>query len=255
VSTALVRIFLTAVLFLFSTWSVYPSGSAEEIRRGNKAYQDGDFASAEESYSKALNETSDYNLFFSRGSARYQQGKYADAVKDFQDAAVYADSEKDQSDSVFNAGTASYRLGEEAEKTDPGTALKNYETAASFFERTLEIDTDHSRAPVNLEFTRRKIQELENKISQNPQEQKNENREKGEKGEEEKSQSQQLQPEQPQSQEREKQQSQTQESQSEEPPSQEQQITPEEILRQEELKKQYRALNRTAPSREVEKNW
>jgi len=251
----LLSLFFLPILVFLNGMPVFPSGVNEELRKGNAAYAEEDFSLAETFYSQGLEKEQGYKLYFNRGAARYNQGGFADSINDFQDSAVFADSEEAQSDALFNAGNAGYRKGETAEAKDPAAALKSYQTAASFFERVLEIEPEHPKAPVNLELSRRKIRELEEKLrqSRNQPENQDQNRDGDREDTEQGSQN-----EAQEQEEREPEEQKVQEPKNQETQAQEQndrKITPEDILRQEELQNQYRSVNNPSASGEVDKNW
>ncbi len=81
------------------------------LRQGDKAYLNGDFASAESNYRKALDKEQAPSGAYNLGNSTYRQGRYAEAARQFEAAAEQATDPIAKARAYHNLGNAHYRQG------------------------------------------------------------------------------------------------------------------------------------------------
>jgi Ca-activated chloride channel family protein len=135
------------------------AGIPVHIRRGNKAFEEGDFEKAFEYYTLAEEEDPlSAQSLYHKGTVFYLQGNYHEALKAFQgviprdrELAVLA---------TFNQGNSLARIGELEEKANPSEALEYYWESIGAYRRTLSLDPDFWDAAYNIEFVKNRIRTL-----------------------------------------------------------------------------------------------
>ena len=76
--------FIILVLVLISSGFSYAQEDNSLIREGNKNYEKGNFTGAEQNYQKSLQKNKDsYKGAFNLGDAYYKQGKFQEAISQF----------------------------------------------------------------------------------------------------------------------------------------------------------------------------
>lgn len=118
-------------------------------RNGNRAYADGRYEHAAESYRDALrslrgDEPSAYALQHNLGAALYRSGDVEQAREAFDAAYRGAASAADRARAAYNAGNAAL-------------AMSDYASAAEHFRRALRERPNDEDARFNYEFARRRI--------------------------------------------------------------------------------------------------
>jgi Ca-activated chloride channel family protein len=99
----------------------------------------------------------DPKLNFNAGDAAFQAGFYDKALKHFNSSLATEDLAL-QEQSFYNLGNAHYRLGEEGE--DPSKKQGNWEQAINSYESALKLSPNDADAKHNLEFVKKKLEEL-----------------------------------------------------------------------------------------------
>ena len=108
--------YILTIMFLFSVSSVIYAEDTQktenkaertEVRRGNKEYKSNNYVGSEINYRKALDsnpssQTATYNL----GNSLYKQGKYSDAIKEYEKTVLSETDEKKLSEAWHNLGNS-----------------------------------------------------------------------------------------------------------------------------------------------------
>lgn len=157
------RTLATAALILLSMSVAY--GSAP----GLDAYRDEKFNEAYDQFQKTLK---DYpasratdKIEFDSGAAAYKMKDYGKAMQAFSQALLSPDTSL-QSKSHYNLGDTLYEQGD-GQKSDE-KKLTDWNNALQHYEQTLKIDPQNREASENLEFVKKKIEELKKKRPQQP---------------------------------------------------------------------------------------
>jgi Ca-activated chloride channel homolog len=195
-------------------WFDPPGDRAAE---GNTLYDAGKYEDAAGKYGEGLIDSPSSPLLqFNLAAALYKQGKYDEAIAALTKVAATGEPQW-MARANYNMGNAQYRLGSNAEASDPQAAIKDYEEALACYKRSMVADGADSDAKLNHEFVARKLEELKKRL----EEQQKENQEQQEQQDQQQQDQQQEQQEgeqqeQPQDQEQQQQEQQQEQAQQEE---------------------------------------
>ncbi len=101
---------------------------------------------------------------YNAGVAAYRSNDFARAATTFEQATASPDRTLQQR-AFYNLGNASYRLGE----SDPTRAQPLWERAIKSYESALALEPNDADAKYNLEFVKKKLEELKQQQQQQPQ--------------------------------------------------------------------------------------
>lgn len=152
-------------VLIFFPALTFSMGFKENELKGNSFYRDGDFEGASLEYSEGLTRKADYDLYYNRGVSYYKLGQYDKSYSDFENAATYANSGREQIKAVYNAGNSNFLMAETVKTKSPDKAIEFYGQAVKHFERVLELDLDNPDASYNLELSRLRLDEIEQESS------------------------------------------------------------------------------------------
>ena len=139
-----------------------------------RRYEAGRFQEAEKEYQKLLEKKpDDARLHYNAGAAAYRAGRYAEAAKSFGEALTAPDLQLQQQ-AFYNLGDSLYRLGEET--TELNQKMSHWEKSAKQFDGALKLTPSDADAKHNLEFVKRKLEELKQQQSKQQQQEKQDNK-------------------------------------------------------------------------------
>lgn len=152
------RKFVAAALFAFMAVQVSAS-PASALRM----YESGRFDDAYREYSRLLGRRpDDVRLQFNAGASAYQARKYEDAVNHFS-AAVAASKPELQERAYYNLGNSLFRAGEEKPDQEK---VQLWEQSIREFETALKLDPKDPDALANLEYVKKRLEELKKQQQQ-----------------------------------------------------------------------------------------
>jgi len=136
---------------------------------GLDAYQQNKFPEAYQEFEKTLKDhpqthASD-KIEFDAGAAAYKMKDFSKALNSFSQALLSQDAGL-QGKSHYNLGNTLYQRGDAQKKDDE--KLKDWTNALQHYEQALKIAPDNKEARENLEYVKRKIDELKQKREQQP---------------------------------------------------------------------------------------
>lgn len=145
----------------------------------HRSYQNGNYLMAEREYRRLLEKhPDDPRLRYNAGAAAYKAGNLEEAVKGFLGALVSPDLPVQQW-AYYNLGNALYRAGERAPELD--AKVQAWQQAVRSYESALKLDPQDADAQFNLEFVKKKLEELPKDQTNSPQRQDQKNDEDKEK--------------------------------------------------------------------------
>lgn len=133
--------------------------SLEDARKGNEAYNEGNYAVADSLYRLAIeDEPKNARLYFNLGNALAKQGKVEEAIEAYMNSAEYAETELEKAYVQYNIGSL---LAEQEE----------WKPAAHHFRNSLQFNDKDEDAKHNFELASLKAKEKEEEEQQDQQNQ------------------------------------------------------------------------------------
>ncbi len=136
---------------------------------GLEAYRQDKFSDAYREFEKTLQEHPQTHaadkIEFDAGAAAYKMKDFGKALNSFSQALLSPDASL-QGKSHYNLGNTLYQRGDGQKKDDE--KLKDWTNALQHYEQSLKITPDNKEAKENLEYVKRKIEELKQKREQQP---------------------------------------------------------------------------------------
>ena len=137
---------------------------------GINAYQQGKFEDAYKEFQDTLKSHpqshAEDELQFDSGTAAYKLKDYNKAMESFSQALLTPDTSL-QTKGHYNLGNTLYQRGEMEKSEDK--KLSDWTNALDHYEQTLKLDPQNKEAKDNYEYVKRKIDELKNKKEQQQQ--------------------------------------------------------------------------------------
>ena len=148
-ATAVAMILLCAAPFAYA---IAPGLEAYNNQQYDKAYEEFQQTLKEHPEARASDK-----IQFDAGAAAYKMKDYGKALQSFSQALLSPDLQL-QSRSHYNLGNTLYQRGELQKPKEQ--KLKDWTNAIQHYEQTLKIEPDNKEAKENLEFVKKKIEEL-----------------------------------------------------------------------------------------------
>jgi Ca-activated chloride channel homolog len=134
---------------------------------GLEAYRQNKFPEAYQEFEKTLKDHPQTHaadkIEFDAGAAAYKMKDYGKAMNSFSQALLSTDAVL-QGKSHYNLGNTLYQRGETQKKDD--AKLKDWTNALEHYEQALRLAPQNKEAHDNLEFVKKKIEELKDRSSQ-----------------------------------------------------------------------------------------
>ncbi len=145
------------LLSIFLSFAVSPARASS----GEDAFMEGDFLSASEYYSQALEKDPDnYMLHYNYGTTAYKNNLFDDAITSFSTALKSNDLEL-QKRAYYNRGNSHYRKGMESLQSDPQKTIKQWQDALGSYQACLQLQPEAEDAKFNHELVEKRLKELE----------------------------------------------------------------------------------------------
>jgi Ca-activated chloride channel family protein len=136
---------------------------------GLDAYRQNKFPEAYQEFEETLKEHPQTHaadkIEFDAGAAAYKMKDFGKALNSFSQALLSPDAGL-QSRSHYNLGNTLYQRGDTQKKEDE--KMKDWTNALQHYEQSLKITPDNREAKENLEYVKKKIEELKQKREQQP---------------------------------------------------------------------------------------
>jgi tetratricopeptide (TPR) repeat protein len=136
------------------------SGYIQSADQGSEAYEEGRYDESAEHFNDAIAGGGDPDiLHYNIGNAKYKAGDYEDAESSFRKASDEGDISPDEQ---YNLGNTLVMQAESAASGGDISAAKEYfNSAIDAYGKALELDYSDVDAIHNLEYVKRRLQELE----------------------------------------------------------------------------------------------
>lgn len=154
------KTWLYILLALLPAWGVQAQSASKLMREGVLSYKKGDYTQAISRYKAAMNEGMDRNLAnYNMGGAFYKAGK-ADSALNYWQSVATSDKDKDlQAKSWYNMGNAFVKQG-------------NFAKAQEAYQNALRINPKDEDARYNLAYTKRRLEQQQQKQPQQSEQKK-----------------------------------------------------------------------------------
>jgi tetratricopeptide (TPR) repeat protein len=157
-----------------------PASIYNNVREGNKLYEEERYDEAVEEYSKAGDGESDADILsFNTGAALYRQGKYEEATDAFTNALITEDKGLEAM-ANYNIANSKYRLGSLKAEEDMSEAVNLYRESLDHYKRAIELDEDNDDARYNHELVEKRLKVLLERMKSRQEEKKGEEEKEGE---------------------------------------------------------------------------
>jgi tetratricopeptide (TPR) repeat protein len=141
------------------------------VRKGNEAYQAGDYDGALQKYAEGLLDSPENQLLqYNAGNAHFRKRKFEDAIQSYRKA-LLGDNASISAKSWYNLGNAYFRKGEFALQQGKQEGLSDYREALAAYKKSLEIRPENKDAKRNIEVVQARIKELLERQKQDQQQQ------------------------------------------------------------------------------------
>ena len=142
-----------------------------------KAYQKGDFATAQREYAAAAQrDPKKPDLQFNVGTAAYKAGQFPQAAEAFQkslDGKPSADPKRlaAQEDAYYDLGNTLYRSGQKTEPSNAQQTIQTWEQAVKTYGAALQLRPNDTDAKYNRDLVQRKLDQLKKQQEQQQKQQ------------------------------------------------------------------------------------
>jgi len=178
-------VFITFCIFIIFVVPVSASSVTDNVRAGNKLYNQQKYDDAIQKYNEAKSMEPDSDIVhFNIGTAHYKSGKYEEAIEAFI-SSLATENRSLEAQATYNIANSKYRLGEEKADPAPSEAIGLYRESLDYYKRAIDLDDKKSDAKYNHEFVETRLRALLEKLKNQKEEEKE-----GEEGDQEQEQQQ-----------------------------------------------------------------
>ncbi|MCU0788649.1 MAG: VWA domain-containing protein [Verrucomicrobia bacterium] len=147
-----------------------PAHVLASTARATRAFETGDYAAALEEFDwLSQKHGEDPRLQYNAGTAAYRAGQYDDAITRY-GLATGAQDLQLQQQAYYNRGNALYRAGEQ--QSEIPRKKESWQQAVKDYEAALKLNAADQDAQFNLDFVKKRLEELEQQQQENQQDQK-----------------------------------------------------------------------------------
>jgi len=150
-----------------AVWLLWPGFVFGSSARALREYKDGKYEEALKEYQQLLEpKGEDSRLHFNAGAAAYRNHQLEEAAKQF-DEAANASNLRLQGMAYYNRGNTLYYLGEQ--DPDPSKRGEAWKKSIQDFQNSLKLNPQDPDAKFNLDFVKKKLEELKQQQQQSQQ--------------------------------------------------------------------------------------
>lgn len=157
--------------------SISAQTAHKSLRYGDNSYKTGDYSDAEINYRRALEKENAAQSKYNLGNAIYKQGRYEEAIPQFEAAASSSLDPNMRANAFHNLGNAYFEKEE-------------FDKSVEAYKNSLRIAPDDMDTKKNLSRAMRRVQQQQKQEQQQQQDQQDENKEKNEEDQEQQEQQQ-----------------------------------------------------------------
>ena len=145
---------LLSVLLIAATQQAFSQSEKRLVRQGNREYTDQKFGDAEIDYRRAMSSDENYaDAVFNAGDALYNQGKYEEAAKLFQQNYEMNEDNQKKASAMYNMGNSLLKA-------------ENFGESIEAYKKSLRLDPNNMEAKYNLAYAQDMLQQQQNQQNQ-----------------------------------------------------------------------------------------
>lgn len=164
--------YLIIFLMLFLIQNIHSQSAHKHLRTGDAAYQQKDYSTAETEYRKAGEKQPSFQSSYNLGNSLYQQERYEESGKAFNDALAGSADDNSKSNLFHNLGNSLFKQ-------------EKYQESVEAYKQSLKFNPDNDDTKKNLMLARQMVKLLQ---QQQQKQNKNQDNKDGEDNNEEKQQ-------------------------------------------------------------------
>lgn len=165
-----------SLILLFIITSTFADATYNKNKKANKLYGQGKYAEALSLYEEAaLEDPNEKKLSMNKGSALYRLEDLNGAEESYKNSLSIQD-QKARADLLYNMGNVYHIQGDQMAQTGNRQAMEKYKAARDNYIKSLDLRPHDKDAKWNLQLTQLKIKELEKQQQQQQQDKKNQNK-------------------------------------------------------------------------------
>jgi tetratricopeptide (TPR) repeat protein len=166
---SLIRLIVAATAL--GWFAVSPAGAStvRESRQAKKAYEKSDYQAASETYQKGLEKSPESDVLnFGMGTTLYKQEKYPQAIQHLEKSLLSPNPDL-QAMAQYNLGNSYYHDGIRQEDSNLPQAVQQLEKSLEHYTSALKHNDKDEDAKYNYEFVRKELEQLKEKLKNQPQ--------------------------------------------------------------------------------------
>ncbi|MCZ2102260.1 MAG: tetratricopeptide repeat protein [Chitinophagales bacterium] len=143
-------------IFLVQTALLHAQSNHKLLRNGDGLYKKGSYNDAETAYRMAEAQKPSVKSKYNLGNSTFQQNRYDEAAKSYEDAATAAGTDSEKASAYYNLGNAYFKS-------------EKYKESIQAYKKSLAYDPEDMATKQNLAMARRALQQNQQSQSQNQQ--------------------------------------------------------------------------------------
>lgn len=140
------KLLLSLILLVFIGQSLAAQAGHRSLRKGDRAYEEGNYSQAQTDYEKSLEANNSAQGNYNLGNSFFEQGEYEEAAKRYEEAAGLAEDDNIRSNAYRNLGDAYF-------------LQQDFEKSVDAYKESLRIDPDDVETKYNLSKALRQLQQ------------------------------------------------------------------------------------------------
>ncbi len=148
------RMLFCLLTFCLTNTAIFGQNAHQALRAGDKEYLKENYTAAQEHYKEAVRQNSgSLNATYNLGCAEYQQGKYPEAEKAFEQAVAGSQLPATKADALYNLGNSQMKQ-------------QKFKEAVEAYENSLRLRPGDAATKQNLQMAKQKLKEEQQKQQQ-----------------------------------------------------------------------------------------
>lgn len=166
------------LLFAALLINLCPNNLDASTSAAYKAFEAGQFKEAVDLYEiETKKQPNNSSLNYNLGNSLYKNHNYESSLSAFHNAIKTQDLSLQQK-AFYNLGNTLYRKGQQSLQTNPQQTIQLWEESLNYYQSSIELDPQDTQCQENIDFVKKKIEELKKENQEKQQNQKQEENDK-----------------------------------------------------------------------------